>query len=623
MSSFDSNTTGMNNNTRKHNNPRGFNTTSIVPKAIDVVTNVIPEPSVPKRKCILCIRGHVNTGKTSFVSLLSSHDTSKVGKQLNSTEAGLITQQVGTQTFSRENIIKFIPPQLQEKFNMDFVTIDTPGHTDFENIRKMGSNISHITLVFVNIVKGIDQDTLEFLQENIQSRADYEKTILVLNKMDCINDYKTVGFGNLKKVMNRQSEHTTDLFDKYYTNIIIQLSNYGLYGEPYHRRRQTECLAMIPISARFGDGIPDLLLYMSNARMNLIRPENNIGYFIDKRNDPRIGKIIVGIMKYGSILRSNAFQIGSSTIPIKHLFHFGNHDSREQYIEPIDQVDEATAFAITVDESVYNIIDLGVSFEPTEHTTDIVIDVETYQEYVNRKTKLLSSVGVCVIVPSDSMIEGVHSNLSTNNIPLGYYCIGSITKQDLIRYNNQFNDQKTEYNNRFKIIMICIPDMTDDIDNEVLMRRFFDEDKLKFLRTENIKVIFGGTVFKLSSEFNRHLLTFQQAFVRNYAKYSNYNATTLNKCIFRVSNPIICGVKINNGILVIGSTVRDEHNVDYGIVESIEHNKKSINYATVGMDVCVKIISDKKIVKTQQYTFQNQKHLTSEIVGADIKAVML
>ena len=74
---------------------------------------------------------------------------------------------------------------------------------------------------------------------------------------------------------------------------------------------------------------------------------------------------------------------------------------------------------------------------------------------------------------------------------------------------------------------------------------------------------------------------------------------------------------------MIGSTIRDEHNVDYGIVESIEHNKKSINYATVGMDVCVKIISDKKIVKTQQYTFQNQEHLTSEIVGADIKAVML
>ena len=621
MSSFDNNNNSARIGAIKHNNSRGFNTTSIAPRVIEITTATIAEPSVPKRDCILCIRGHVDTGKTSFISSLSSHDTSKVGKQLNSTEAGLITQQVGTQTFLRENIIKFIPQQLQDKFNMNFVTIDTPGHTDFENIRKMGSNISHITLVFVDIVKGIDQDTLEFLQENIQVKEDYTKTIIVLNKMDRINDYKKVGFGNIKKVMNKQSEHTTDLFEKYYTKIIIQLSKYGLYGEPYHRKKQAECLAMIPISAKTGDGIPDLLLYMSNARMNLVKPDNNIGYFIDKRNDTRIGKIIVGIMKHGTILRSNAIKIGSSTIPIKHLFHFGNHDSREQHLEPIDHVDEATAFAITVDESVYNIIELGSSFEPVEHVESAVIDVDTYQEYFNRKTKLLSNLGVCVIVPSDSMIEGVHSNLTTNSIPLGYYCIGSVSKQDLFKYNNQFKEQTTEYNDRYKVIMVCIPDLTNEIDNETLMHRTFDDEKLRFLRTENIKVIFGGTVFKLSSEFAKHLLTFQKTYVKNYAKYSSYNATTLDKCIFRANNPIICGIKINDGLLTIGSTVRDENDVDYGIIESIEHNKKPINFATIGMEVCVKIISDKKLIKTQQYIFCNKNHVSSEYVNADIKVV--
>jgi hypothetical protein len=40
------------------------------------------------------------------------------------------------------------------------------------------------------------------------------------------------------------------------------------------------------------------------------------------------------------------------------------------------------------------------------------------------------------------------------------------------------------------------------------------------------------------------------------------------------------------------------------------------------MEVCIKIVSDKKIVKTQQYTFHNQEHLTSNIVGTDIKVVM-
>ena len=42
------------------------------------------------------------------------------------------------------------------KIYMDFVTIDTLGHTDFESIRRQSSQIAHIILVFVDIIKGIE-----------------------------------------------------------------------------------------------------------------------------------------------------------------------------------------------------------------------------------------------------------------------------------------------------------------------------------------------------------------------------------------------------------------------------------------------------------------------------------
>ena len=73
--------------------------------------------------------------------------------------------------------------------------------TNFENIRKIGSSIAHITLVFVDIIKGIDKDTLDFLSDNIESLT-YDRIILVLNKIDTIYGYKQMNHANIKKILN-------------------------------------------------------------------------------------------------------------------------------------------------------------------------------------------------------------------------------------------------------------------------------------------------------------------------------------------------------------------------------------------------------------------------------------
>lgn len=620
LKSVESNT----NNKKKMNCLRGYSTSNGNGQSkaveIDIVTKIAEEPTVPKRKCILCVRGHVDTGKTSFVSLLSSHTTNSVNTQINQTEAGMITQQVGTQTFERENIIKFIPEQLHSKFNMDFVTIDTPGHTDFESIRRQSSQIAHIILVFVDIIKGIDEDTMEFLQENVQTREDYNKIILVLNKIDRINDYKKVGFGNLKKMLNKQSDHTRELLDRYYTNIIVQLSNYQLYAEPYYKKKQSECIAMVPISAKTGDGIPDLLLYMSNARLTLEEPTSQLGYIIDKRNDNKIGKMIVGIMKYGSIGRSNTITLNGSVFPIKHLFHFGHHDSRQQHFEPIDMVNEATAFAFTVDNAHYSLINVGDSFEPTEHELTTTINVSTYEQIETRKTRLLSNTGVFVITPSDSMIEGINSCLAKNNISMCDYAIGNIDKKDVIKFNNKYeNDRNLEYNKRYKAILICLPNMTEQTDNATVIRQFFDTEVLNLIRINNIHVVIGGTIFKLVAEYNKYIEMNRREFVNKYGSFAQFTATSLPKCIFRENNPILCGVKVNSGVITIGSIITDSKGNNYGTIEGIMLDKKAIEVAKPNMEVCLKIVNgNQKLAKTQIYEFCNQESEFSSLVINDI-----
>jgi translation initiation factor 5B len=600
--------------TAKVNLGRGFCTTSTISKSsVAVLEKDIPIiPTVPHCKRILAIMGHVDTGKTSFIGALS---------QKNVTEAGNITQQVGTKTFRREDTIKYIPRNLQEKYNIDFVTIDTPGHTAFENIRIMGNAMSHFTLVMIDIVKGIDSDTMDFLRENIKTSADYKKTVLVLNKIDRITDYKTVGYGNLKKVLSNQSEFTKELLERYYTNIIIKLSENELYGEPYYRKRQTDCLAMIPISAKTGDGIPDLLLYLSNINVSISNVSENRGFIIDKRNDSKYGKILVGIMKYGTICKTKSVKIGDSYFPIKQLLHFGHTDSRAGRLEPIISVGEATAFAITVDISHYDIIEIGSKFDISDHVVSTV-DETLFDNFSVRKSKILSDHGVYVIVPSESMIEGIQRHLATNAIPLASYSVGSMNKQDFIKFARKFDHQTTEYYNRFKSILICIPDMTDECSNDVLLKRFFDEDRIKLLKHENISVFFGGTIFTLTNDYMRFFNNHRQLYANKYIQYMPYEVETLPKHIFRVSGPILCGVRVKSGMIAVGSGVYDNSGTFYGNVSGIQLNKKDINVASIGMEVCIKIEgTSSSLIKTNNYVFKNQNHFSSNYVSSDVKFV--
>lgn len=610
---------------------RMYNTVEVPSKKViaqsDKEEKVITVETLPiARKSIICIRGHVDSGKTSFISSLASYNTEERKTSLNDQEAGGITQQVGTTTFNRETLLKFIPEKLHNKFNMDFVTVDTPGHASFENIRRIGSSISHITLVFTDITKEMSPESLEFLQSTLLTKEDYDRTFIVLNKIDRIYDYKKVGYGTLKDVLEIQSDFVKEQIESYYTRLVIQLSKYQLWGQPYYKKKDRECITMLPISAVTGDGIPDLLLYMSNVRMTLDKPTESIGYIIDKRNDQRLGKILVGIMKYGSINKSNAIQIKDSIFPIKNLHKIsGQHDSREHQFDITNSVDEAISFIMTVDTLTYDVIDLGSQFTPTDKKGINVatIDDAVYDTYIAKKTKLLSDSGIFVVIPSESMIDGIHDLFSSKEIPINGYSVGSISKQELMKFINRNNDQY-KYGNRYKCILICMPtdSNTDDKESKVLMKQYFDEEKLVMIKNAKLNVIFSGTIYKLAEKYNKYLETCKQEFVNSYAKYSTFQATSLPKCIFKTKNPVLCGITITDGIIGLNTIVKDSNGKEYGIVQSIQHNDKDVKFATTGMEVCIKIIGgSESLDKKLEYTFSNVVHDTSNMVGADIKSL--
>lgn len=215
------------------------------------------------RAAVVCVLGHVDTGKTKILDKLRRTN-------VQDGEAGGITQQIGATNVPIENIkdnTKFVKGYQEFKFKLPgLLIIDTPGHESFSNLRSRGSSLCDIAILVVDIMHGLEPQTIESLNLLKQRKTPF---VVALNKIDRLYDWQTFNRKDVSDIIKGQNQNTQLEFDKRLKEVIGQFSEQGMNAAPFYKNPDPNTyISLIPTSAITGEGMGNLLFLICQFCQN-------------------------------------------------------------------------------------------------------------------------------------------------------------------------------------------------------------------------------------------------------------------------------------------------------------------------------------------------------------------
>lgn len=535
-------------------------------------------PEKELRSPICCILGHVDTGKTKLLDKIRQTN-------VQGGEAGGITQQIGATYFPVDAIKQ--KTEVMSKYEKSvfevpgLLIIDTPGHESFTNLRSRGSSLCNIAILVIDIMHGLEQQTLESIRLLRDRKAPF---IVALNKIDRLYDWQATPNESFRGTYTQQKQSVQNEFMTRYEQIKVALAEQGLNSELYFQNKNmSKYVSIVPTSAVTGEGVPDLLwllleltqkrmsrqlMYLSKVEATILEVKvvEGFGYTIDV-------VLSNGVLKEGDRVVLCGLN-GPIATNIRALLT--PPPSRELRIksEYIHHKEVKAALGVKI---AANDLEKAVAGSRLLVVGEDDDEDDLMEEVMDDLTGLLDSVdssgkGVVVQASTLGSLEALLDFLKDMKIPVMSIGLGPVYKRDVMKATTML-EKAPEL-----AIMLCF-------DVKV------DKEAEQYAEEQHIKIFNADIIYHLFDQFTAYQEKLLEQRRKDFLEYAVMPCVLKTIQIINKRNPMIIGVDVMEGAVRIGTPIcavrrepgSSEPNVlVLGRVTSLEVNHKSVDSVKKG-----------------------------------------
>ena len=532
---------------------------------------------MPIRQPIVSVLGHIDTGKTKLLDKIRK-------SSVQDREVGGITQHIGASYFPVDTLAKICGPLfkgMKKDVNLPgLLVIDTPGHEAFANLRKRGGAVADIAILVVDVLRGIEAQTYECIDILKEKKTPF---LIAANKIDRQPGWKPMDGATFTASYNKQDPFVRQGLDENLYRIMGSFSRLGFKTDKFNNVKDfTKTIAIVPTSAKTGEGIPELLAVLIGLTQQYLQARLRTtegpakGTVLEVKEEPGLGITINTIIYDGTLKKGDLIVVGAKEKPAvtniravlrpKPLDEI--RDPRDKF-SSVDSVSAAAGVKIAAPNLEEVLAGAPLYAVPSE---------SQLEEYIKMVSEEVEQIKIAtdmdgVVLKTDALgsLEAIAESLQRNGVPIKLADVGDVSRRDvteavIVKEREPLHGVILAFNVKI------LPDAEEEAKNRDIP--IFNHKTIYSLTDDYLQWKNQEEEARLENEYDRLTKPAKLKFIPGY--------------IFRKAKPAVVGIEILAGQIHPKQTVtKDGRTV--GEILQIQDKGKAVSEANVGMQVAVSL----------------------------------
>ena len=533
-----------------------------------------------RRQPIVSVLGHVDHGKTSLLDHIRSLGSGRQASVMDR-EAGGITQHIGATEVPADLLNELCSPLMGGKSfdSPGLLFIDTPGHHSFSTLRTRGGSLADVAILMVDIHDGCMPQTIESIRILKNSKTPF---VIAANKVDRIHGWQSVRDRPMALAIRNQTKDTIGYFDQRYWDLVGSFAEHGFNIERYDRIKDfTKEIALVPISAREGEGIQDLLAVVIGMAERYLSDKlkdvdgTGEGTVLEMKEERGLGKTLDVILYRGSIRKGDEIvlvtQEGGISTRVRGMFSPRGMSEMRDAGDRWDDSDVAhAASGLKVSAPDIDGVLAGTTLRVVNTDEERLEALNAANTEANLSIEL-DEEGVTIKADTVGGLEALAKELKELDLPIRHATIGKVNRRDVRSAENAKDPLH-------RIIMAFATDILADAQTEI------DNSE------NGVKYISSDIIYRILEEREEWVEQRTKELEEESREVVVYPGRIkfLPDHTFRASKPAVIGVRVLAGRIHVGQHLLKEGS-RIGRIKSIRSGQDSMKEATQGAEVAVAI----------------------------------